>query len=621
MVRHRSKNRARTRKNIKYPPQIDAALQHAINLHKMGALNEAESIYRKILTEYPQHADANHLIGVCCYAKKDFQSAMAFISAGLRESPHNAEFMHNLALVYKDSNRPEEAKKLLKSAIKENASYSSAYNSLGSIYLQEGNVANSVVQFKKAVKLDPGSQDAIYNLSQANIKSKDYEKAIPLLASLHKLNPFDINIAISLSDCYQHQASIEKATGILIETYNQHADDTEIIYKLAEIYEKSSDLDAAQEWIEKARDMDKENEKCIYLNAVILRRKKLFDEAVQQLSLIKMPLNDNSLSQKIYFELGRLYDRKGKYDLAFENYTLGNTLQDKTYNKALIDKDRFISHINKVTDNLDVKWIERWDSCNELIDERRITFMVAFPRSGTTLLDQILDGHSGIQVMEEKPILGEIIEQLVAKNSDYPRLIEDLTCKDISKYRKYYLKEIEKYLDLREGAMLVDKLPLNIVEIELIYRLFPGSKIILSLRHPYDVCLSNFMQHYDLNDAMANFLSLENTAITYDMVMGLWRKYVSIMPIQHHSVKYEDLVKNAEKEAKQIIEFLELGWEETVLDFVQHAKMRKINTPSYQQVTENIYTRSRYRWKHYERYIEPIKSILKPQLKYFGYSE
>ena len=182
------------------------------------------------------------------------------------------------------------------------------------------------------------------------------------------------------------------------------------------------------------------------------------------------------------------------------------------------------------------------------------------------------------------------------------------------------MEQVAKSIELHNGSILIDKLPLNIIEIELVQRLFPESKIILSLRHPYDVCLSNFMQHFDLNDAMANFLTLEDTAHTYRQVMELWQKYTKVMSISYKSIRYEDLVENTEDQAKALAEFLDLKWEPCMLNHTQHAKTRKINTPSYQQVTEKIYTRSKYRWKNYEPYLKTISDDLKDLIESFGYT-
>ena len=392
-----------------------------------------------------------------------------------------------------------------------------------------------------------------------------------------------------------------------------------MMYKLAQVYEKESLLDDANKWIIKACELDGTCDKYKYLHAVISRRLGKQELAFNILNNITMPTGDLLLDQDIYFELGRVCDKRADYEMAFSSYSLANLTQSKTIKKDVIVKERFIAHVDKVTENLSSDWVARWKTCDE-IPADNLVFMVAFPRSGTTLLDQLLDGHSKVQVMEEVPILGKIIAQIVSSGHDYPVCIKKFNCKDIKKFRKYYFKETEKYIDLKPDSILVDKLPLNIVEIQLIQRLFPSSKIILSLRHPYDVCLSNFMQHFDLNDAMANFLTLEDTTRAYRKVMELWQKYINVLKLSYHAVRYEDLVDDTELQARALIGFLGLDWEAAMLNHVNHAKKRRLNTPSYQQVTQPIYNSSCYRWKNYEPYLSKLSVNLNELIESFGYS-
>jgi len=202
----------------------------------------------------------------------------------------------------------------------------------------------------------------------------------------------------------------------------------------------------------------------------------------------------------------------------------------------------------------------------------------------------------------------------------YPTALASLNENDIDKLRKEFLTLTEKNIDQQANAIIIDKLPLNITHIGLIYRLFPKSKIILALRHPCDVCLSNFMQHYKINHAMANFFTLEDTAELYNLVMGLWMKYVKLFPLNYIEVKYESLVDDFETEIKKLCNFLEIDWDPLLLDYINHAKNRGIiRTPSYSQVTEPIYHRAKYRWQRYQEHLMPIMNKLESHITYFDY--
>jgi Sulfotransferase family len=156
----------------------------------------------------------------------------------------------------------------------------------------------------------------------------------------------------------------------------------------------------------------------------------------------------------------------------------------------------------------------------------------------------------------------------------------------------------------------------------LIWRVFPDAKFILAVRHPCDVCLSCFMQNFALNQAMATFYSLESTAALYAKVMGLWQQYVQKLPIRYHRIRYEDLVSNFEHETRRLLDFLEVGWDDAVLQHTEHARKRgTISTPSYHQVTQPIYQHAKYRWKRYAKQLESVMETLQPYIEYFGYEE
>src|SRR5205085_4640311 len=216
-------------------------------------------------------------------------------------------------------------------------------------------------------------------------------------------------------------------------------------------------------------------------------------------------------------------------------------------------------------------------------------FLVGFPRSGTTLLDTLLMGHPALNVMEEVPLL----ERPAAALGDFERLPE-LSEAETEHLRDLYFEALGPV----DGRTIVDKLPLNLLGAPLIHRLFPDAKFIFAARHPCDVVLSCFMQPFDLNPAMANFLDLENAARLYDLVLSFWERASAILPLQVHTLRYEALVEDKEAEMRDLIAFLGLGWDERVLDNQKVAAERgPIVTPSYAQVAQPIYKRARGRWE------------------------
>ena len=139
-----------------------------------------------------------------------------------------------------------------------------------------------------------------------------------------------------------------------------------------------------------------------------------------------------------------------------------------------------------------------------------------------------------------------------------------------------------KFKKKNNTKLYIDKLPLNIIHVGEIVRIFPNAKFIVSHRHPCDCVLSCFMQDFELNDAMTNFLDLDDAAHLYDDVMNLWIQYTSIFSISYHEVKYEKLIENFEPTVRSILNFLELSWDDSVLEYLKTAEKRdRIATPSY----------------------------------------
>ena len=163
-------------------------------------------------------------------------------------------------------------------------------------------------------------------------------------------------------------------------------------------------------------------------------------------------------------------------------------------------------------------------------------------------------------------------------------------------------------------------MPLNIIHVGEIVRIFPDAKFILSIRHPCDCILSCFMQSFFLNDSMANFTDLESTSKYYNKVMTLWQQYLKVFKVKYHLIRYEDLVKNFETSVKKLLNFLDLEWSDSVNKFYETAKGRgKISTPSYNQVNKPIYSKSVGRWKNYEKEFTEIYPIIEPWIKNFNY--
>ena len=182
----------------------------------------------------------------------------------------------------------------------------------------------------------------------------------------------------------------------------------------------------------------------------------------------------------------------------------------------------------------------------------------------------------------------------------YPGSLAHLSNAQADQLRTTYYAAVGEFIDTGSGARIIDKMPLNIIHAVAMQRFFPAAKLILVVRHPCDSYLSCFMQNFVVNSLMANFFSLEDSAKLYAKVMRLWQKTARLLPLDYHTVRYEDLVSDFETEARKMLDFLELEWHPAVVDYAVQARKRgKVNTPSYHQVTQDIYQSAKFRWKRY----------------------
>jgi tetratricopeptide (TPR) repeat protein len=311
--------------------------------------------------------------------------------------------------------------------------------------------------------------------------------------------------------------------------------------------------------------------------------------------------------------IGRLADKAGHAPVAFPAYQEMNRLLAAAHPGALQAAAEYRRHVAALTAMLTPAYAA--GLAPPLNSERAApVFLVGFPRSGTTLLDTLLMGHPDIHVLEEVPLLQRAAEAL----GDFA-LLPEVDAAGVARLRALYFQALDA-LAPPPGKMVVDKLPLNLLGAPLIHRLFPDAKFIFAGRHPCDIVLSCFMQKFDLNPAMANFLDLGDAARLYDLVMTFWARARELLPLDVHGLRYEDLVADTPGRMRALIAFLGLEWDEALLDHRATAAARGlIATPSFAQVAEPIYTRAKGRWERYRDQMAPALPILAPWAERMGY--
>lgn len=263
----------------------------------------------------------------------------------------------------------------------------------------------------------------------------------------------------------------------------------------------------------------------------------------------------------------------------------------------------------------------RWPQLKAPDKKQSPIFIVGLPRSGTTLLEQMLDAHPRLQSMDERPFFNILSSQLDNFNIRIPEDLGRLNQSDCDELRKGYLILACSKVPRRWDAQLVDKNPLNMLWVPMIHRLFPEGKFILALRHPCDVILSCYMQNFRSAVLAAACSSLERLAQAYVAAMECWLYHVDLIKPAVFVSRYEDLVADTPAQTRRIAEFLELDDPESMLHFDTRAREKGyIATPSYTQVIEPINRKGMNRWHSYREYFEPILPILRPMLERWNYT-
>ena len=247
-------------------------------------------------------------------------------------------------------------------------------------------------------------------------------------------------------------------------------------------------------------------------------------------------------------------------------------------------------------------------------------FVVGFPRSGTTMLEQMLDAHPGLQSMDERAFLQDLIDHMSGFGCAYPYDLGKLSQAQCDELRRVYWQSTAQVAPRTQGQRLVDKNPLHMLRLPLINRLFPQAPIILALRHPCDVILSNYMQNFSAKPFTVLCSSLERLAQGYVNAMESWVYHADLLKPRLIHSRYEDLLDDFAGNVKRIGDFLGLDDATPMSRFDQHARDKGfISTPSYTGVIEPPNKKAVDRWRRYQKYFEPILPTLQPMMQHWGY--
>jgi tetratricopeptide (TPR) repeat protein len=396
--------------------------------------------------------------------------------------------------------------------------------------------------------------------------------------------------------------------------------------ELAGQYERSHRLDEARDLLERARVHGLRLPLLGLLEARLQVRDKRPDAAEDKLRTLidKLPEGDE-WACKAWAELALLYDRQGEYDEAVKAIDACKQAQRSRCAKEQATANRVLMRFGRLVESLSAEGFERWRDESAGLPDTRTAMLAGFPRSGTTLLEQVLDAHPMLVSSEERDYLGKVqfdaIQRPDQKHGPILDVLNGLSIKRIREEQRNYFQVMEHLLgEPINGRVHLDKNPAYNLFLPVVLRLFPQTRILIALRDPRDVVLSCYLRYLPLNPVSVNFLSVERTAQRYAMDMNAWLKFREIVPNPWCEVRYEDSVADLEKQARRALETLGLPWDPAVMNYRDRlGKERQVSSPTYEAVKQPVYTRSVGRWRHYEQHLAPAFETLVPYIKAFGY--
>ncbi len=619
-------------------------------------LDEAEQVYKHALKLMPKFSTGYNNLGEVYQIRGDLDAALECYFKALEIDPNFAGAYNNIGRAMNNKQRLDEAAEAFIRAIELNPGLPEAHNNLGHIYRARGKLNRAAGCFETAIELDPSFSSAHRNLGtilmsrqkpgdavqcferSLELDNTDVLSAVNLGIALHtvgrlndavkaynraiKMDPENPDIHLDLGVALNEQRRTDEAITSIKEAIRLNPNLGRAYADLAALYEDTNLVDDAWEAIQKGLALEPENPRMILEAGKLMRRRGEIGEATKMLECINLDEVDHRLAQYIHYELGLCLDRESDADRAFDHFTQANHYARKNERLQTVDPKRYLAKIDDLQRFFDQISAAQWKKGQSEPVANAPVFLYGFPRSGTTLIDVILNAHPSIRTLEEKPTIFAIEQNLKNREEGYPDSLANLSSEDLEALRIMYFKMVDEHADREAGIVVVDKMPIRTVHAGLLERLFPGARVLFSVRHPCDVCLSAYMQQFNTSDAFANFFTLEDTVRIYDKVMTLWRRYVDVLSIDARLIRYEDLLDNFEPSVRRLLNLAGVEWDPDVVEFTHHAKNRgRIATNSYHQVTEPLYQRAKYRWHRYKKHFMPFMDTLRPHIAYFGYEE
>jgi len=567
---------------------------------ELGQLDDAVKYYEQAIALQPDYAEAHNNLGTTFQEMGQLDEAVNCYDKALVIQPDYVEVHNNLGNTFNLLGQNDEALNSYKQVLSINPDSADAHNNIGIIYQEISQVEEAINYYKKVIAINPEHAEANNNLGACHYGLEQFEAAVKNYRKAIAINPDYDEAHFNLGTSLNKLGQSDEALNSFKQTLIINPDFADAYNSIGMILRELGQTDEAFSSFVHAVALDPGNTE-YHLNLALMKN---YIKGDTQLIQMQSLLYANNLSKseriKLCFALAKAYTDLGDKDELFKVLNEGNQLRKEELNYS-VEKD-LDNH--SLLRKIFISNIENSSSYDPLAISP--IFIVGMPRSGTTLVEQIISSHHKVYGAGELSALGSLVGPIM---NDYVAHNNSPSLKKILSIRQGYSKNLSN-LNASE-SIITDKMTQNFRYIGFILKAFPEAKIINLKRDSRAVCWSIYKSYFPaagLGFAF-NMEDLARYCNSYNELMTFWHE---LFPNKIYDICYEDLTTNQEEETRKLLEYCELDWDDNCLNF--HKNKRAVKTTSSLQVREKIYQGSSDAWKKYETQIQPIIDVLKPYL-------